>query len=164
MGRRSRAVVGRALLGLVALTVAASTARAQHQGHGATPPAAAATQGAASPRKITMEELHRQGGVPRGWKFALPAGDPAEGRQLFADLECYKCHAIQGESFPPGGGDARNVGPDLTGMGGMHPAEYFAESILSPNAGILDGPGYSGQDGSSIMPTSPDTMRVTLRR
>ena len=161
MGRRSRAVVGRALLGLVTLTVATSTARAQHQGHGAMSPATVTTQGAAAPRKVTMEELHRQGGVPRGWKFALPAGDPVKGRQLFADLECYKCHAIQGESFPPGGGDARNVGPDLTGMGGMHPAEYFAESILSPNAVILDGPGYSGPDGTSIMPSYADSLSVT---
>ena len=161
MGRRSRAVVGRALLGLVALSVAASTARAQHQGHGATPPAAAAPQGAAAPRKVTMEELHRQGGVPRGWKFALPAGDTAKGRQLFADLECYKCHAIQGAGFPPGGGDAKSVGPELTGMGGMHPAEYFAESILSPNAVILEGPGYSGPDGTSIMPGYADSLSVT---
>jgi len=161
MGRRSRAVVGRALLGLVTLTVATSTARAQHQGHGAMSPATVTTQGAAAPRKVTMEELHRQGGVPRGWKFALPAGDPVKGRQLFADLECYKCHAIQGESFPPGGGDARNVGPDLTGMGGMHPAEYFAESILSPNAVILDGPGYSSPDGTSIMPSYADSLSVT---
>jgi len=160
MGHRSRAVVGRALLGLVALTVAASTALAQHQGHGAMAPAAPA-QGAAALRKVTMEELHRQGGVPRGWKFALPAGDPVKGRQLFADLECYKCHAIQGERFPPGGGDARNVGPDLTGMGGMHPAEYFAESILSPNAVILDGPGYSSPDGTSIMPSYADSLSVT---
>jgi len=154
-------VVGRALLGLVTLTVATSTARAQHQGHGAMSPATVTTQGAAAPRKVTMEELHRQGGVPRGWKFALPAGDPVKGRQLFADLECYKCHAIQGESFPPGGGDARNVGPDLTGMGGMHPAEYFAESILSPNAVILDGPGYSSPDGTSIMPSYADSLSVT---
>ena len=161
MGHRSRAVVGRALLGLVTLTVATSTARAQHQGHGAMSPATVTTQGAAAPRKVTMEELHRQGGVPRGWKFALPAGDPVKGRQLFADLECYKCHAIQGESFPPGGGDARNVGPDLTGMGGMHPAEYFAESILSPNAVILDGPGYSSPDGTSIMPSYADSLSVT---
>ena len=161
MGRRSRAVVGRALLGLVTLTVATSTARAQHQGHGAMSPATVTTQGAAAPRKVTMEELHRQGGVPRGWKFALPTGDPVKGRQLFADLECYKCHAIQGESFPPGGGDARNVGPDLTGMGGMHPAEYFAESILSPNAVILDGPGYSSPDGTSIMPSYADSLSVT---
>jgi mono/diheme cytochrome c family protein len=118
-------------------------------------------QGAAAPRKVTMEELHRQGGVPRGWKFALPAGDPVRGKQLFADLECYKCHAIQGESVPAAGGDAKNVGPELTGMGGMHPAEYFAESILSPNAVILDGPGYTGPDGKSIMPSYADSLSVT---
>jgi len=159
MSRRSAWAIGGALVGLVALTVV-SAPRAQHPGHGAMAPAAAAP-GTAAPRKVTMEELHRQGGVPRGWKFALPAGDPVKGRQLFADLECYKCHAIQGESFPPGGGDARNVGPDLTGMGGMHPAEYFAESILSPNAVILDGPGYSGQDGTSIMPSYADSLSVT---
>jgi len=108
-----------------------------------------------------MEELHRSGGVPLGWKFALPGGDPGKGRQVFADLECYKCHAIQGESFPQSGGDAKNVGPALTGMGGMHPAEYFAESILAPNAVILDGPGYTGSDGTSVMPTYVDSLSVT---
>jgi mono/diheme cytochrome c family protein len=107
-----------------------------------------------------MEELHRSGGVPPGWKFALPGGDPAKGRQVFADLECYKCHAIQGENFPAGGGDAKNVGPELTGMGGMHPGEYFAESILMPNAVILDGPGYVGPDGKSIMPSFADSLSV----
>ena len=108
-----------------------------------------------------MEELHQAGGVPRGWKFALPAGDPTKGKQVFADLECYKCHAIQGESFPRAGGDAKNVGPELTGMGGMHPAEYFAESILSPNAVILEGSGYTGPDGKSIMPSYADSLSVT---
>jgi mono/diheme cytochrome c family protein len=108
-----------------------------------------------------MEELHRMGGVPRGWRFTLPAGDAAKGRQVFADLECYKCHAIQGEKLPQPGGDAKNVGPELTGMGGHHPAEYFAESILSPNAVILEGPGYIGPDGKSIMPTYADSLSVT---
>src|SRR6266540_5256091 len=46
-------------------------------------------------------------------------------------------------------------------MGGMHPAEYFAESILSPNAVILEGPGYSGPDGTSIMPGYADSLSVT---
>ena len=101
------------------------------------------------------------GGVPRGWKFTLPAGDAAKGRQVFADLECYKCHAIPGEKLPQPGGDAKNVGPELTGMGGHHPAEYFAESILSPNAVILEGPGYIGPDGKSIMPTYADSLSVT---
>jgi mono/diheme cytochrome c family protein len=107
-----------------------------------------------------MEELHRMGGVPRGWKFALPAGDAGKGRQVFADLECYRCHAIQGEKFPQPGGDAKNVGPELTAMGSHHPAEYFAESILSPNAVILEGPGYTGPDGKSIMPGYADSLSV----
>src|SRR5438445_318949 len=160
-----RAIVGGACIGLAVLAVSAVGAWAQHQGHGTTFPAATTSGTTTTPpeaaRKVTMEELHQTGGVPRGWKFALPVGDPAKGRQVFAELECSKCHAIQGESFPKTGGDAKNVGPELTGMGGQHPAEYFAESILSPNAVILDGPGYTGPDGKSIMPTYADSLSVT---
>src|SRR5687768_1626946 len=112
------AIIG-AALGVLAL---AAGVAAQHQ-HGA-PAGSAASQPAG--RRVTMDELHRGGGVPRGWKFALPAGgDAAKGRQLFADLECYKCHVIKGANFPPGGGDGK-TGPELTGMGAHHPAEYFA--------------------------------------
>jgi mono/diheme cytochrome c family protein len=160
---RTRAIVGAMALGLAALAGAASGARAQHPGHGMTPAGGDSRASGSAPtasRKITMEELHRSGGVPPGWKFALPGGDPVKGRQLFVDLECYKCHAIQGESFPAAGGDAKNVGPELTGMGSQHPAEYFAESILTPNAVILDGPGYTGPDGKSIMPSYADSLSV----
>ena len=100
------------------------------------------------------------GGVLRGWQFALPAGDAGKGRQVFADLECYKCHAVQGEKFPQPTGDTKNAGPELTGMGTHHPAEYFAESILSPDAVILEGPGYTGPDGKSIMPSYADSLSV----
>jgi mono/diheme cytochrome c family protein len=165
MTSRSKAPLGVVVLAIVAL---AASALAQHQGHGqhqVTSPTAAPT-GAANPpsgasRKVTMEELHQSGGVPPGWKFALPDGDPVKGRQVFVDLECYKCHAIQGETFPASGGDAKNVGPELTGMGGQHPAEYFAESILAPNAVVLDGPGYTGPDGKSLMPSYADSLSVT---
>ena len=154
----SRTLLGAALVGLVGF---AAVALAQHQGHdhGTTPPAA--TPSGASPRRITMEELHRSGGVPPGWKFALPGGDAVKGRQVFVDLECYKCHAVKGENFPASAADAKNVGPELTGMGSQHPAEYFAESILAPNAVILDGPGYTGPDGKSIMPSYADSLSVT---
>lgn len=116
---------------------------------------------APTPRRVTMEELHRGGGVPRGWRFRVPAGDPARGRQHFADLECYKCHAIQGAGFPPAGSDARSAGPELTGMGGEHPAEYIAESILAPNHVIVEGQGHTGPDGLSIMPSFADSLSVT---
>ena len=150
----SRALLGGTLLTFVALT---ASALAQHEGHSQHP---TGMPGAPS-RKVTREQLHPTGGVPLGWKFALPGGDAPKGRQVFVDLECYRCHAIQGETFPASGGDAKNVGPELTGMGGQHPAEYFAESILAPNAVVLDGPGYTGPDGKSVMPSYADSLSVT---
>jgi hypothetical protein len=45
-------------------------------------------------------------------------------------------------------------------MGSHHPVEYFAESILNPNAVIITGPGYTDADGMSIMPDYRDTMTV----
>jgi mono/diheme cytochrome c family protein len=113
-----------------------------------------------APIKITTEELHRVGGVPPGWQFRFPDGDPAAGRAVFAKLECYQCHTIQGESFPQASTPAGNTGPELTGMGDHHPVEYFAESILNPNAIIVVGPGYTDADGMSIMPDYRDTLTV----
>lgn len=123
-------------------------------------PSAWAQHGAAKPRpiRITMEELHKAGGVPPGWKFAFPAGDPAKGRQVFVDLECFSCHQVKGEAFPPGKKD--DVGPDLTGMGGRHPTDYLLESVLNPNAVIVEGPGFTGPDGLSKMPDYRDSMTV----
>ena len=126
---------------------------AQHAGH---PAPATPTPSAKPPAPITMEELHRAGGVPRGWKFTLPPGDAKTGREIFARLECNKCHEVKPD-FPKSGG-AGDVGPELTGMGAHHPAEYFAQSIVDPNAVILAGPGYVGADGRSIMPDYRDSL------
>lgn len=105
---------------------------------------------------LTMAALHQSGGVPPHWKFTLPAGDRVAGRQLFADLGCPACHAVQGEHFDSAPHGAEGVGPDLTGMGSHHPAEYFAESIVNPNAVLVDGPEYLGPDGQSRMPAYDD--------
>lgn len=144
------------LLALAAVALgalAALDARAQHAGHGAVP-------GADAPRKYTMEEIHRSGGVPRGWRFTFPAGDPETGREVFRAMKCYTCHTIKGENFPPPGADEKTAGPELTGMGGRHPLEYLAESILFPDAVLVDGPGFIGPDGRSIMPTYEDSLSV----
>lgn len=145
---------------LLALPVVLAAAESPHQ-HGHSP-AGGAGPADATPRsrRVTMEELHRTGGVPPGWKFRLPAGDAARGRRLFADLECYTCHAVAGEAFPEPGPDARRPGPPLTGVGAHHPAEYIAESILDPDAVIVTGPGYTGPDGRSIMPSYADSLTV----
>lgn len=109
--------------------------------------------------RISMEALHRLGGVPVGWKLTPPQGDPQRGRDAFERFACYKCHSIQGESFPspPSG-----PGPDLTGMGAHHPPGYFVEAILNPNAVLIESPDYLQEDGTSRMPTYPDMTLAEL--
>lgn len=152
-----------AVLASVAALAAESHAQG-HAGHGspaAAPASAPAVPSApAPPFRATMEELHRTGGVPRGWSFRLPPGDAARGRQVYADLECYRCHAIHGESFPGAPTDVKTAGPDLTGMGSHHPAEYLAESVVNPNAVIVEGAGFTGANGLSIMPSFGDSLTV----
>jgi hypothetical protein len=110
--------------------------------------------------RITMAALHQAGGVPPGWRFKVPPGDAEAGRRAFVELGCHSCHRVMGEAFsreaPTG------IGPDLTGMGSHHPPEYFAESILDPDAVLVDGPGYLGPDGRSIMPSYPDLTLAQL--
>ncbi len=115
---------------------------------------------APAPIRTTMKELHAQGGVPRGWKFLVPPGDAAEGRKVFVTMECFACHEVKGEDFPASSKTPRDSGPALTGMGGHHPPEYFAESIINPNRVIVMGPGYTAPDGRSKMPSYADTMTL----
>jgi len=98
--------------------------------------------------------------MPKDWTFTLPQGTPQKGRELFIMLECYKCHIVQGERFPGAPADVGGVGPDLTGMGAMHPAEYFAEAIINPNAVLTEGPGYVGADGRSKMPSYNEVLTI----
>ena len=147
------------LLAAIAAMVIATAAAAQHTGHGASPsPRTSAAEKPTAP--VSMDELHRHGGVPRGWKFTLPGGDPKAGREIFAKLECNKCHEAKPD-FPRGERGAGDVGPELTGMGGHHPAEYFAQSIIDPNAVIVAGTGFVGADGRSVMPDYRDSLTFT---
>lgn len=115
-----------------------------------------------APIRMTMEELHQMGGVPPGWTFKIPEGDPDAGRKVFLKMECYTCHRIAGEKVPTVKPDERQPGPDLTGMGVHHPREYFAETIINPNRIVVLGEGYTGHDGLSIMPDYNDIL--TLRQ
>ena len=143
---------------LVAVLIGLATVTAQAQdrsGHSQSPPKPEVSKSV----RITTEALHKAGGVPRGWKFTLPPGDAAAGRKLFADLGCHSCHEVKGEQFPPA--EKRDGGPELTGMGSMHPAEYLAEAIVNPNAVIIDEPGFTGPDRLSKMPSFNDDLTVT---
>lgn len=115
------------------------------------------------PLRMTMDELHRHGGVPPGWLFTLPpGGDPVAGREVFVMAQCYTCHTIAGEQFPPVPPSHRSPAPELTGIGSLHPPAYLAEAIVNPNAVVIDGPGYADADGFSIMPDYTEVL--TLRQ
>lgn len=109
-----------------------------------------------SPAPAPAPHVH---GTPGGWRFTWPKGDPARGREVFVRYECYSCHEVRGERFP-GPSDAANTGPELSVMGPLHEPEYFAESIINPNAVIEAGKGYQAPDGSSKMPSYNDTITV----
>jgi len=126
-----------------------------HHDTGAASPAAVK-----GPIRISMEELHEHGGVPPGWQFSLPAGNPLSGRDVFEKLGCFQCHAVQGEVFAQSPSQVGMLGPELTGMGNHHPAAYLAESILHPNAVVVTGPGYTDTDGMSVMPDYRDSLSV----
>ncbi len=99
-------------------------------------------------------------GPPPGWKFTFPKdGDPARGRAMFVKLECFSCHEVKGETFPPPG-PGGTKGPELSGMAASHPPEFFAESIINPGAVIDKGRGYEAPDGSSKMPSFNEDMTV----
>jgi putative copper export protein/mono/diheme cytochrome c family protein len=150
----ARHLTREALLGVVVFACTAALVEstpARHAAH-----LAHAAAGPAGPIRVTMEELHASGGTPRGWLFTPPPGDAARGRQVFARLGCFACHAVAGEDFPPSSG----LGPDLTGAGEHHPAGYLLESVINPNAVIVEGPGYTGPDGRSIMPSYADRLSV----
>ncbi len=158
-------LVGGLAVGAFVTVGALSAVHGQGTGHPhgtpAVEPAPAPSKPSADrpPRRATMEELHHGGGVPAGWKFTVPPGNADRGREVFRQLECYKCHEIKGQDFPPAGREAKS-GPDLTGMGSFHPAEYFAESILAPNHVIVEGPGFTGPDGLSTMPSYTDSLSL----
>lgn len=150
-GARLRRYVGREAL--LALAVFAATAvltdstpprHAEHTEHMQVD----GDEASRPPARISMEALHAAGGVPEGWRFTPPAGDPAKGRAVFERLRCYVCHRVAGERYPAPTGP----GPDLSGMGHHHPPGYLLESVLNPNAVVVEGRGYTDARGRSVMP------------
>ena len=114
---------------------------------------------APAPRRTPEPIRPHVHGTPKGWRFAWPKGDPTKGREVFQKLECYTCHEVRGEPFPPPS-DPGRMGPELSAMGPLHPPEYFAESIINPGAVIERGRGFAASDGSSKMPSYRDSLTV----
>ncbi|MFQ6058141.1 MAG: c-type cytochrome [Anaerolineae bacterium] len=79
------------------------------------------------------------GGAPPPTPTSAPVGDPAKGREVYEAQACAACHMINGQ-----GG---TVGPDLSHVGtegatrkpGVPAADYIRESILDPDAFVVEG-------------------------
>jgi mono/diheme cytochrome c family protein len=84
-----------------------------------------------------------------------PQGDVGRGRALFVKLQCFTCHAVKDD----GSRVPSQPGPSLAEVGHRHPG-YLVESIVNPNAMILDGPGYTDSRGLSIMPDYRNKLTV----
>lgn len=109
-----------------------------------------AETGIKSARPALAAEHHH----PKDWHFTMPKGDPAKGRAVFEKFECYYCHEVRGENFP----DPVENAPELSQMGPLHPVEFFAESVLNPNAVV--GKAYREADGQSPMTNFAAKMTV----
>lgn len=118
--------------------------------------AQSAPSGPARPAPPAPPHVH---GTPKGWRFTLPKGDPAKGREVFRKLECYSCHEVRGEGFPAPN-DPGRAGPELSQMGPLHPPEFLAESIINPSAVVERNRGYAAADGSSKMPSYSESLTV----
>lgn len=84
----------------------------------------------------------------------MPKGNPAKGKAAFEKFECYYCHEVRGEDYPP----PTETAPELSQMAPMHPVEFFAESIINPDA-IVPG-AYRDSDGKSPMTNFAEKMTV----
>jgi putative copper export protein len=117
----------------------------------ATPGRHAVLQRKASSHALIKSPRPVRGGAP----VTPPPGDVVQGRTVFVKLRCFECHTVAGERFPA----ARQPGPDLTDVG-RNPSGYLLESIVNPNAMIVDGPGYADGQGRSTMPDDRDRLTV----
>jgi len=133
-----RVLLGFSCIAMVSLAGMASSLASKHS---------AKTNAAAA---VSTIDTHH----PKGWRFTMPTGDPAKGRTVFDKFECHYCHEVRGEQFPA---PAENA-PELSQMGGLHPLEFFAESIMNPNAYVPKD--YREPDGKSPMTDFTEKMTV----
>ena len=111
---------------------------------------------APTPKSAHAAEPAHEHHHPANWRFTLPKGDPVKGRAVFVKYECYNCHEVRGENFPE---PFEESAPELSQMGQEHPIEFFAESIINPNAVVPKA--YQRSDGTS--PMRDFTEQMTLR-
>src|ERR1043166_987716 len=145
--RFAQYVVGESLLALLVLTFTGLLTEA-------TPARHTAFERKATSHVTPAQARSGEGGARAG-TVTPPEGDAAQGRALFVKLKCFACHTVPTKDIPT----PIQPGPNLTDIGQRHPG-YLIESIMNPNAMILDGPGYTDPQGLSTMPDYRNKLTV----
>jgi L-cysteine S-thiosulfotransferase len=94
--------------------------------------------------------------------FRLPDGDVAKGRAAFVQLNCVRCHTVEGEQLSA----STEKGPVQLALGGeVRQVKTYGQlvtSIINPNHAIHGA--YKAQvtdaQGKSLMPDYTETMTV----
>jgi L-cysteine S-thiosulfotransferase len=90
--------------------------------------------------------------------FHIPDGDAAAGRIVFEKMQCYQCHQVAGETFPPPAADPPL--PFVLGVGPRKSREYLAESILAPSHRFAKPPpGITFGEPSTVEPREYEGIR-----
>ncbi len=97
---------------------------------------------------------------PRG--FRLPDGDAVAGRAAFVELNCTKCHTVEGEEFK---GATRHETIDVPIGGLVTKVRSYGElvtAIIYPSYDLARGcdPEQVSKDGESLMVDANDSMTV----
>lgn len=84
--------------------------------------------------------------------FALPEGDPVEGRQVFIYMQCHQCHTIAGEELPT----IEDQEPYVELGGTVTRVKTYGElvtAIINPSHKLADGYAEElvSEDGESNM-------------
>lgn len=108
-----------------------------------------------SPRHVPITQPRAHSTASRGGTVTPPPGNADHGRAVFVALQCFTCHTVQDARDPA----PSRPGPDLKGIGRRHPG-YLVESIMNPNAIMVNGPGYGDPRGWSIMPDYRDQLTM----
>lgn len=64
-------------------------------------------------------------------RIPIYPGNVDQGKAVFHDQECIKCHVV--------GSEGRQVGPELTGIGASQSGEYILDSVLEPDKVLVRG-------------------------
>jgi len=100
--------------------------------------------------------------LPKNWKFSLPEGDAAAGRETLRKMQCHECHRLPVADFPAPRSSG-GLGPDLVPSYSRLPREFVAEAIINRHkhmTGTLEH--YRGLEKVSSQMTDYGTI-MTLR-